>query len=368
MTAPPFDLPIRLAPYAALSGSQMLHIRPPHRYASTPPALTGFDPVDPDRARGFLALLARPHVDCPEEAVMLYRDAIVLDGKQVLGRDGTGVAESFPLYAEPQHVPWQHAHLARIAAGDLATLPEGGPPVVSVFCECAFNLGHLMAEMLPRLVLLAEMGLRQVRLLLPREAEPLRGAVEFALHATGIAAEIVPCPAGAAVRVPALHWVSPVARHEHRKSDTLLRLMERLRDAAPREAGPTRLYVARPANARRRVTNAEAVERAAREAGYTVVQPSTLPFPRQVGLFAGATRILGPMGAALTLSAAMAPGGHVAMLDGGSCDSFFWDLACLRGLGFAWGFTAPVAAYDAGLLERPVTVPADLLDELLEAP
>jgi capsular polysaccharide biosynthesis protein len=368
MSAPAFDLPIRIAPYAALAGSQMLHIRPPHRYASTPPSLTGFDPADPARARDFLALLARPHVDCPEEAVMLYRDAIVLDGKQVLGRDGTGVAESFPLYAEPQHVPWQQRHLARIAAGDLASLPEAGPPVVSIFCECAFNLGHLMAEMLPRLVLLAEMGLRQVRLLLPQEAEPLRGAVQFALHAMGIEAGIVPCPAGAAVRVPALHWVSPVARHEHRKSDTLLRLMDRLCAAAPREDGPARLYVARPATARRPVTNAAEVEQAAREAGYAVVEPSALPFPRQIGLFAGASRILGPMGAALTLCAAMAPGGRVAMLDGGSCDSFFWDLACLRGLDFAWGFTAPVAAYDFRLLERPVTVPPDLLAELLEAP
>jgi capsular polysaccharide biosynthesis protein len=367
MSAPPFDLPIRLAPYAALAGSQMLHIRPPHRYASTPPSLTGFDPADPERARRFLALLARPHVDCPEEAVMLYRDAIVLDGKQVLGRDGTGVGDSFPLYAEPRHVAWQHDHLAHIAAGDLATLPEAGPPVVSIFCECAFNLGHLMAEMLPRLVLLAEMGLRQVRLLLPQEAEPLRGAVEFALHATGIGAEIIACPAGAAVRVPALHWVSPVARHEHRKFETMLRLMERLCAAAPRGDGPTHLYVARPASARRPVTNAAAVEQAAVAAGYTVVEPATLPFAAQIGLFAGATRILGPMGAALTLAAAMVPGGRMAMLDGGSCDSFFWDLACLRGLDFAWGFTAPVAAYDFGLLDRPVTVPPDLLAEMLEA-
>ena len=357
--------PIPLARYATVPGGQMLHIRPPTRYASLPPALTGFRPTDAARASEMLRLFARPHVDCPAEAVMLYRNALVLDGKQVLGADGTGVAESFPLLLQPHHAGWQQTHLDRVARGDLAHVDPAGPPVVAIFGECAFNYGHMLVEMLPRLVLLAEMGLRELRLLFPAEAEPLRAMVSFALHAMGLTGTLLPCPAGTALRVAALHWVSPVALHEHRKSPTLLRLMEHLRAAAPPPDGPARLYIARPAAARRKVVNAAAVEQAAVAAGYAVVEPSRLDFPTQLALFAGARQILGPMGAALTSLAAMAPGGTVAMLDDGACDPFFWDLACLCEQRFRCGFTGDVAAYDMAMLDRPMTVPPALLAELL---
>jgi len=367
--ADPLALPIRLAPFAGLAGSQMLHLRPPTRYGSTPPGLSGFVPADPVRARALLSLLVRPQVECPLEAVMLYRDAVVLDGMEVLARDGTGVLESFPLYAEPHHVAWQQHHLDRIAAGEVAQVAEAGPPVAAIFAPCAFNFGHVLVEMLPRLVLLAEAGLRRLRLLVPAEAEPLWPMAEFALRALGMDAEKLVCPAGTAIRVPALHWVSPVARHEHRKSPTLVHLMEKLRAAAPRMDGPERLYVARPAGSRWAVANAAAVEQAARDAGFAVVEPSALGFPEQVALFAGARRILGPMGAALTLMAAMPPGeGSVAMLEGGKAHPFFWDLACLCGHRFTWGFTAPLTAFDMAMLERPIVVDPDLLAELLEGP
>ena len=68
MTAP---YPIALAPYASIADSQMRLIRPATSYSSCPPGLFGFrlpthrpTPADIQRARAFLAILARPGVAC----------------------------------------------------------------------------------------------------------------------------------------------------------------------------------------------------------------------------------------------------------------------------------------------------------------
>ena len=91
------------------------------------------------------------------------------------------------------------------------------------------------------------------------------------------------------------------------------------------------------------------------------MEPSELSFPEQLALFAGARQIVGQMGAALTLAAAMPPGGHVTMLDGATCDVFFWDLACLFGHGFNWIFNEPLTDYGFDMLHRPLTADLDLL-------
>ena len=72
------------------------------------------------------------------------------------------------------------------------------------------------------------------------------------------------------------------------------------------------------------------------------------------------------MGAGLTLTAAMAPGGHVAMFDPGTCDPFFWNIACLGGLAFDWAFTAPVVPGNEAAFWDDMTVPPSLLDTILD--
>ena len=113
------------------------------------------------------------------------------------------------------------------------------------------------------------------------------------------------------------------------------------------------------------MTNAAEVQARAEAAGLTVVEPSRLDFPAQVALFAGARVVAGPMGAGLTLTAAMAPGGHMAMFDPGTADPFFWNIACLGGLAFDWGFTAPVVPGNAAAFSDDMTVPPALLDTIL---
>ena len=387
----PGEPTIALARYAGVAGAQMLHIVPAAQYASAPPVLHGYVAASAGRDVWFRGLLARPSVACPAEAVMLYRDAWLLDGKQVLASDTTAVAESFVNLLVTDAILARHAEtLARIARGEGTQVAEAGPPVVAIFNEACMNYGHVLVESLPRLLHLEAAGIRRMRLALPAEAAKLRPMVEFALAALGLEAEFLPCPPGSILRVPALHWVSAVARHEHRKSPTLLRLAERLRAAAPVAAfgattpgattpgvttpgattrGATtrgaRLYLARPDGARRRVANATAIEAIATRMGYRVVEPSRLSFAEQVALFAGARVAVGPMGAALASIGLMPPGGRVGMFEGGNCDPFFWDLACLAGHAFHWAFTAPATDYDMAMLEREMTIAPALAEAVL---
>lgn len=354
--------PIPLTRSAAIPNSEVLFVQAETQYPATPPALTGFRPVAARRAKAFLEQLIRPQVSCPPEAVMLFRNVFVIDGKQILDTDGRGVAESFAdVLLTEDLVARQHRQLARIGRGDIEAVPEAGPPVVAIFKEGSANFGHLLAEMLPRLVHLAAIGVSQIRLLVPHEALPLRAILGFALAALGLSAELIICPADSIVRVPALHWVTPVSQHGFRKSPSFAALMARMCAIAPASNGPLQLCVRRPADAKRPLTNASAVAAIAREAGYLVVEPSELAFPEQLALFAGARQIVGQMGAALTLAAAMPPGGHVTMLDGATCDVFFWDLACLFGHDFNWIFNEELTEYSFDMLHRPLTADLDLL-------
>jgi capsular polysaccharide biosynthesis protein len=363
--------PIPLAPYAAVPGAETLLLQPASRYDSRPPALVDFRPADMAQGRECLAVLSRPLVPCRPEAVMLYRDALVLDGSYVLSRDGVAVRESYynvpvnAALAERQH--WQ---LARIAGGHVTPVGPQGPPVVALFLQDCNNFGHVLSEMLPRLLLLRDAGLRDIRLLLPDAAAPFLPMIGFTLGALGMQAEMLSCPHGSIMRVPALHWPSLVGEGWF-KSPTVRRLFDALREAVPAAlgpaaTGPARLFVTRPAGGRRDIPNAAEAAALAEARGYVVVEPSALPFPEQLALFAGAGRVAGPLGAALTLTGAMAPGGQVGMLGPGYCDYFYWDLACLADLGFAWAFVEPVERFRPELLNRPLPLPPRLLARVLD--
>jgi hypothetical protein len=355
------------APFATLPGVEMLHIQPPAQYASRPPGLHFFRPADPGAAREFLTVLSRPHVPARPEAVIRLEGALVIGGSHVVTREGTALRESYynvkvtePLLAA------QRRQAARIAAGDVATLPEAGPPIVALFLQDSFNFGHLLAEALPRLLLLADAGIAEMRLLLPDACRPALPIIGFALSALGLRAEIIDCPADAIHRAPSLLWPSLVGEGWF-KSPTVLRLFARLREAAPAPAGPARLFVTRPRGGRRSVANGPEAETLALARGFAVVEPSALPFPEQLALFAGARAVAGPMGAALTLLGAMPPEGRAGMIGPGYADYFYWDLACLAGLPFHWGFAAPLERFRMELLERPLALPPRLLARLLDA-
>jgi hypothetical protein len=63
----------------------------------------------------------------------------------------------------------------------------------------------------------------------------------------------------------------------------------------------------------------------------------------------------------------MPAGGRLAMLDPGTSDLFFWNLACLAGLAFDWAFTAPVIPGNEAAFSDPMAIPPPLMAMVLDA-
>ena len=356
---------IPAAPYGAAAGAETLFVQPAVLGPVAPPLLLDVRAADAALGREFLTVMARTHAACPAEAVLLLRDALVLDGSYVLAQGGVAVKESYyNVQDSPELQARQRGQLARIAAGDVATLPEAGGPVVAVFLQDVNNFGHVLGEMLPRLMHLPRVGVRRFRLLVPEQALAMGGMIRFALAALGLEAELVACPEGSILRVPALHWVSLVGAGWY-FSPTVRAFMARLVEAAPRAAGPARVFVTRPAGGRRPLANA--AEAVAEAAGFAVVEPARLPFPDQVALFAGAHAMAGPMGAGLTLIGAMAEGTRAGMVGPGYRDYFFYGMACAAGVRFAWAAAEPLEPFRPELLGPPLLLRPGQLQRLLAA-
>lgn len=81
-----------------------------------------------------------------------------------------------------------------------------------------------------------------------------------------------------------------------------------------RPRGKARIYVARGAVPRRRVTNELEVEKLLTSHGFTSVNPGVMTIDEQIELFSDAAIVVGPHGAGLTNSIFMAPGGALVEL------------------------------------------------------
>ena len=223
----------------------------------------------------------------------------------------------------------------------------------------ADNYGHVLTEILPRIINLSRSPLRTVRLLLPDGMRRLAPTLSGLLGRLGITADLVFAADDEITAVENLVFIGPVSRHNTRKSATLLAfrdLVWRSLDLTPMPG--RRLYIERPAHEQRSLANAAEVRALLEAAGYETVHPAALPFDGQVRLFSQASHIIGTLGAGLT-NILFAPAAcRVTMIDPGLADYFFWDLAALAGQPFTWMFTGPVSFYSPEL--EAASYPVDL--------
>lgn len=310
-------------------------------YASAPPRLFDFRCPEPNASAAIMTQFARGPVACPDEWIIALPRGVVLGGCLVLNAAGQGLAESFAEAGADDFAAGLRDAPARLLAGEAVT-PPADVPVVQVFTASAGNYGHLLADVLPRLLHVAEFGLRRFAVPVPRHALPLWPVLHSAAARLGLEATPIACAPGLLLQPAQLFWAGPVSRHNRRKSPTLRRLARAL---APPSAATRRLFVTRPPGANRAIANQAALEAMVRAAGWEVVEPSLLPFAGQVALFATAARVLGPLGAGLCNAMFMPEGGRLAMISGRRFDVFFWDLACALGLGMDWVFTEQLEPY-----------------------
>ena len=319
----------------------------PHRsYAvQEPPRLFNYRTRDPRLLSWFPEELLRTAIDCPDEYVVRLRNAHVVHGHYLILYPDQALADTFNFEDSAVNQPAITAIGQQILRGEAHRCPANVLPTFHIFKDVYYNYGHMLVEVLPKLLHIRAMGVRRFTLLFPWSSLMFLPAVQHAAEALGLSFEHVTCFNNQVLRVDEVLWIGPVAQHDRRKSQTLRDLAQLLGPAAPATALPRRLYVTRPPDAIRPIANQPQLEDLARSRGYHVIDPATLSFPEQVGLFHGADHVLGPMGAALANTVFMRPGARVSMFTNRRVDPFYYDIARLIGLEFDWVFFQDAEAW-----------------------
>jgi len=310
-----------------------------------PPRLFNYLIRDPRLLSWFPEELLRTRVACPDEYVIRLRDAHVVHGHYLILYPDQALADTFNFEDSAVDRPAITEIGQQILRGEVHQCPPSALPTFHIFKDVYCNYGHMLVEVLPKLLHIRAMGIERFTLLFPWSSLMFLEAVQFAAGALGLAFEHVVCFNNQIVHVDEVLWIGPVAQHDRRKSQTLRDLVQVLAEAVPASVFPRRLYVTRPPGAIRPIANQAELENLARSRGYHVIEPATLSFPEQVSLFRDADHVLGPMGAALTNTVFMRPGARVSMFTNRRVDPFYYDIARLIGLRFDWVFTQDAEAW-----------------------
>jgi capsular polysaccharide biosynthesis protein len=217
-------------------------------------------------------------------------------------------------------------------------LANGGPPERSgsyVLCKKngARNYGHWLMEMFPKAALalreLADTGLWFV---VPAPGGRLDAVITDSMQALGVDRERLWRADETPVRVERLVLVEGLSQHGGYMSPLVIEAVRRLAQDIP--PGPhRRLYIPRETAARRTFLDAAGVAARAAASGHVAFTPGTADLRTQIGTCAGAERIVGVMGAAMTnIVFAPADAEIVLLAPAGMPDTFFWFIAALRGL------------------------------------
>ena len=333
-------------------------LNPAHIYWRAPPNIAGCWCHDPNLLSYFYGIVRDREVRCPAEYMVPFARAYVYGGQHVLTAERTWLV---PSIADFPPAEAQLPGLAqRIAAGDVRALPAQGKPTVMIAKAGAGNYGHVLVEILPRLINLWRSPLRTVRLLLPQMMAPYAPTVQNLCDLLGITAELLFVSEQEITDVEQLVYLGPVSRHNTRKSETLLHFRDLVwRGLGIVPAATRRLYIERPAHEQRSLSNVAEARAVLEAAGYETVHPASMPFDDQVRLFSQASHIVGTLGAGLTNSLFAPAACRVTMIDPGLADYFFWDLAAVCGQSFAWLFTGPVSFFSQELASSSYGVDLD---------
>lgn len=343
-----------------MAGTTWLRVAAPASYARQPPAVHNAHSPDAALYGWWLGEVARRTVEVPEMGIFTVANGYASDLTFVYGEGG----ELF----EPSAA--DHQRLLRF--DEIRDLGKGETPrhageLAFVFKAGKNNYGHVLVEMLPRLELLLAAGYDDLPLLIPSLPRALSSLVEQVVARAYDGRWPLLRMTTPLLQADRIVYPAPVARHNDRKSAIVATFAERMlgRMAARAAAGPKRIYVSRRGCGNRPLTNESEIEAIFAASGFEIVRPEDHAFETQIAIFRGAEFIAGPMGAAMT-SIMFAPrSARILVLDPGTHDLFFYDLACLRGQSFAWAFSGPLVRADTTRLHAPWSMRTDVVETAL---
>ncbi len=231
-----------------------------------------------------------------------------------------------------QHTPEEIAEARRAIDESGGNLPELAEPLVLCIKRGAGNYGHWLAEMLPAALLANRLLGGDVRFLVPDAPGALGAAIRDSLGLAGIGPDRVIPRGPAPYRVAELIMVHGLSVHGLYLSPQVADALQELAAPVAESAPGGRIWVSR-AGQNRSLWNESDLEAVLLAEGWHVVDPGQMPFRDQVALFKGAARVAGVMGAGLANLLFAPRGARVDVFTPAAMpDTFFWLIACLRGL------------------------------------
>ena len=343
---------------------ELTQLKPGHSYGRTPPNLFNVRSGSDGRLRTLYAYLGQATAECPAEGYTLHDHCYIYDGCYIMGTDLEWVPDTVVDYGIAQQIKPVIQDVIR--GRHQRQLASDGAKIVVIGKSGADNYGHVLTDILPKLVNLGRAGLSPIRLLLPTGMQHFADVVAALLAFTGVTAELEFHAPATLVEAREVYVFSPVGQHNMRKSTTFLELADMLCAmygiAMERSR---RIYVRRGPADHRTIQGGAAVEEAFAARGFESVFPADLPFEQQIRLFASASHLAGPMGAGMANMGWAPPGCDVFMIDPGIADTYFWDFSCLLQQRFNWLFAGPVWGYSNDLARADFAVDPGLLGATL---
>jgi capsular polysaccharide biosynthesis protein len=339
-------------------------LKPLHSYARMPPNLFNFQGTNDALLRAFYSLFCQMRVECPAEGYTVIDHCYIYDGCHVMTPDLEWVADTVTDYGIAEVIK---PVIQDVIRGRHHRDLDPSPFKTVVIAKAgADNYGHVLTDILPKLVNIARSGLSAIRLLLPTGMQHFAGLISAFLQQAGVQADLQFHAPATLKEAREVYLFSPVGQHNTRKSTTFLELADRLSSLYEIRLERTRrIYVRRGHAEKRTFQDAAEVEAVFVRHGYQSIYPAELPLEEQIRLFASASHVAGAMGAGMANIGWAPPGCDVLMIDPGIGDFYFWDFSCLLSQRFNWLFAAPVTGYTPELAKNDYTVDLQLLQSTL---
>ena len=327
------------------------------------PAVPGhFDTVGPHGA-----LQVRAHASIAQRLERLQAGGLQVRLSHALGHPAAGLLRPHAWHLTMGDYPYTHAAVLNQGAHGASLRPpaawrEVAEPVLvlaNMDATVHRNFYHWMLLILPRVAWALQSGaLAQRRLLLPAE---LSGWMHSSLADLGLAPDrVLSYGRDEALQLADAQVLSPLEF----AGPTLVQLLRQrlwraagLDPAAPPPA-TRRLFVTRRSENRRPLVSEARIVDAAVALGYEVVAPETLSLLEQVRLFASASAIAGPPGAAFT-NLLWAPAGArvLAIFKAEVTLPTFVDLSVLLGQHHRWLLGSTLPGFERA---SPLNAPYDV--------
>lgn len=339
---------------------QFTQVRPEHSYKRLPPNLFNLRGTNDGVLQAFYHLLSQQAVACPAEGFTVFDHCYVYDGCYVMTPDLEWVPDTVADYGIAEVIkPVIQDVIRGRHHRDLDPSPF---KTVMIAKAGSDNYGHVLTDILPKLVNIGRSGLSGIRLLLPTGMQHFAGLVSAVLAHTGVHAELEFHAPATLREAREVYVFSPVGKHNARKSATFLELADILASIyGIRLERSRRIYVRRGPTDYRALQPAGEIEAIFTTHGYESIYPAELPLEEQIRLFASAGHIAGAMGAGMANIGWAPPGCDVLMIDPGIGDFYFWDFSCLLSQRFNWLFAAPLSGYSVERAHEHYSVDQDLL-------